>query len=505
LTVLVALALGISLLVSRRLAAQRMATLSVCLFGDEPLEKDEKAASRRFYAIELARPRERMKIEVSTHLLRESLVPENPLPVSERWPDRCATHATKASTSWVLSSAFREKLRDVGEELLDRKRQKPPTVVDEIWRTEYRVAFPERVDAAIPRPWPPVTFVPRGQSSLKTDLGRACPPISMLATLDHWDDESIVLAGTPGCVISAKDNASSKRLSQLRLATPADTTSSNANANADKLLGGKKAIVNGVPVSITDDERAELAPHDKAKIEIDAMANFTTCRSGPTRVILFESKAAPNLGKTFDVRFISSDGAVSESARVSSAPPEFPGHGAFGISRGTATMSCREGIPPRNESEARVAWVWSTMIEQAVTHEVFVATCVRGQPCTTKSTRLQLETVRLSNCGFCAVALNHGGVDSPIAIDLFGGIALVWTEPNNVHARIAQQLDQLQTAREIILWSTYLDDPPPVTRGYWDPPRIITRAETALVGIEIPDHGGSRLFRLDATGATELR
>src|SRR5688572_28548704 len=139
---------GTSLYVLRRRAEQRITSVAVCLFGDptagfgaEPrgIGRGE-LPSERYDAIEMARPREKLK---AVGAFPGKLVPVDPIPPDQRWPNRCARFATEAAGTgaFTLGRGVGASLEEVHDALAEGKK---PERLDELFRAD---RFPLRAPA----------------------------------------------------------------------------------------------------------------------------------------------------------------------------------------------------------------------------------------------------------------------------------------------------------------------------------------------------------------------
>ena len=449
---------GSTLFVLRKREERRIANLQACLFG-EPLAKGE-LASKRYQAIELARPWQKLTTKWETGM-KSRLVPENPIPPEKRWPNRCSTHARAAtSLAWLVGSGLKDDLVDLADALNEGKE---PTVLDTIFREgRFRgMAAPD-----VERPWAPVVFA---ATVANADVEPACPAHTMLATLDHWDDDLFVLGGKSGCTIESADG---KRLARLRRSQPADKMK-----NDDALEGGSAARIAGRSFVLEE----KVASWDGEVL--DDATRFTTCASNGTRAILLENDDKHSA----HVRFVDADGRSGGGSFVFSEP-DFSDRGRFSLTMGPRTMSCRG-------KEARVAWAWSTAVDQRATHKIMVATCTKDR-CTTDSVRVHIDTPHWQNCGYCDADPNEGTIESPIVVDLFDALAVLWHDRTTVRARVAPA-GKIEDSPDLVLWH-HRDG------GWFEQPRIINRGNVALVGVRLTLDklpAQSRLFRVEAAAS----
>src|SRR5205085_5151389 len=135
---------------------------------------------------------------------------------------RCADLAYEAR-SWILGPAAQKELREVGFALSVAR--EPPNL-DTLFR-EGRFPF-HAASPHVDKPWAPAVLFPSLENG---NVETKCGALSLLATLDHWDDGVVLLTGEPGCTIT-------NDLRSIRLRDPRD-----AMVNTDHFRGDGAAEV----------------------------------------------------------------------------------------------------------------------------------------------------------------------------------------------------------------------------------------------------------------------
>lgn len=453
---------------ARRTALQRFANLSACLLG-QPLREGE-TPWERVRAIRHARPFEKKTVDASG----KRLVPKDPMPPDQAWPGRCLPMARELAQAvalrWLAPRAS-ERARALVHELEIGELRED---IDALW-LESGLDDPNVVpDASVPRPWAPATLL--DQDAL-FDVGAACPPFVLDATIDAWRRDRLTLAGKPGCSIGPDGNG--RPLSRLRF----EETRTEKEKGADVLRGARSATVLGRALSIEKQVATLASPGDGGPVELGRADAFSSCNAGSSRVVLLTSREPAAL----DVRFVDAKG-VSPPARVELAPPSFPGHGKTVVGRGRVILNCREG-------EASVGFAWSTAVDQEHWHEITIVRCTPGR-CRSSRARLSIPMLWSQGCGYCDPDPVPYSVESPLVIDLFDAVALVWSTGGTERARVAP-LERLADTPDVVLWEK-------PDGSHDEHEGVRARGLVAVLGVSVTSPARRHLFRLDASGVSVL-
>jgi hypothetical protein len=436
---------ALALYTERNRSLQALGDLESCLFG-EPLAGAE-LASERYRALELGSPPVRSRLSMDPVTKRIALVPEAPIPVELDWPGRCATIALPMVSAPPYRGLSRALVAEATPLYDALSRGERPANLDAFWSLVQSEAAARPRGVAAGPSWAPARVALHGANE---SHALPCPTHALASTEGG--------AGTVrfgDCEVIEEGGDSLVRVRALPSGGKVPPSSGFVGRVGGFEVPGGRGVLRGpdllwIESGALHHRRVAAGAAVGEPRELAKASRFETCLSeGRRHVLAYGATSASAAGALAASVVLLDERGASTTMAIESAVPHFAGRVETAVTHSRPRLSC--GV-----EGARVAFAWSTWVDQKVLHQVELWRCDE-KSCARSQQRIELSTLQSSGCGFCSPALEPASVDSPDVIDLGEAVLLAWSTGRDERVRIAP-LHELGAADDVVLVAAIEDD-----------------------------------------------